>query len=56
MSKKFPGAVQGIKNAVWKALRRLDGPAIEPSKVKLDGRRGYGDDDIPSPSKKPDAD
>jgi len=56
MSKDFLGAVQGVVNAVRKALRRLDNPSIEPSKVKLDGRRGYGDDDIPSPSKKSDAD
>jgi hypothetical protein len=56
MSKDFLGTVQGVLNAVWKAMRRLDGQSIEPSKVKLDGRRGYGDGDIPSPDKKPDAD
>lgn len=56
MSKDFLGAVQGVVNAVWKAVRRFEGQPTRPSKVKLDGRRGYGDDGIPSPRQKPDAD
>ncbi|WP_281351948.1 hypothetical protein [Microvirga makkahensis] len=39
-------------SSVWKAVKLLeDRPA--PPKVKLDGRRGYGDRDIPSPDQNP---
>jgi hypothetical protein len=54
MSKGFLGAAHDVLNAVWKAVRRLDGQPASASKVKLDGRRGYGDGEIPSPERKPD--
>jgi len=51
MRKSFLGAAQDVLSAIWKAVR----PGRPPtSKVKLDGRRGYGDGGIPSPDQKPD--
>jgi hypothetical protein len=50
MSKSHLSITQRAVNSVWKAVRMLeDRPAPTP-KVKLDGRRGYGDGDIPSPA------
>jgi hypothetical protein len=51
---RFFGAAQDVLNAIWKAVRRLDGQPTQPSQVKLNGRRGYGDGEIPSPERKPD--
>jgi hypothetical protein len=43
--------LQRVVNSVWKAVRMLeDRPAPTP-KVKLDGRRGYDDADIPAPDR-----
>jgi hypothetical protein len=51
MRRTFLGAAQDVLNAIWKAVR----PGRPPtSKVKLDGRRGYGDGGIASPDQKPD--
>ena len=56
MSKSHLSLTQRVVNSVWKAVRMLeDRPAPIP-KVKLDGRRGYGDRDIPSPDRAPDND
>jgi hypothetical protein len=54
MSKSQLSLTQRAVNSVWKAVRMLeDRPAPTP-KVKLDGRRGYGDGEIPSPDRPPD--
>jgi len=53
MNKGFLGAAQDVLSAIWKAVRRLDGQPAPASKVKLNGRRGYGDGEIPSPDQKP---
>jgi hypothetical protein len=54
MSKSQLSLTQRAVNSVWKAVRMLeDRPAPTP-KVKLDGRRGYGDGEIPSPDRTPD--
>jgi hypothetical protein len=42
-------------NSVWKAVRMLEDRPATTSKVKLHGRRGYGDGDIPSPGRTPDS-
>ncbi|WP_162820907.1 hypothetical protein [Microvirga calopogonii] len=53
MSKSPLTSTQKLVNSVWKAVRML-GERPEPlPKVKLDGRRGYGDGDIPSPDRTP---
>jgi hypothetical protein len=54
MNQGFLGAAQDVLNAIWKAVRRLDGQPTQSSQVKLNGRRGYGDGEIPSPERKPD--
>jgi len=56
MSKTPTGIAQGILNALWKAAQSLKGPSqpAPPGRVKLDGRRGYGDSDIPSPDREHD--
>jgi hypothetical protein len=54
MSKSPTGITQGIVNAIWKAAQSLKGrPAPHPDKVKLNGRRGYGDGEIPTPDRDP---
>ena len=54
MSKSHLSLTQRVVNSVWKAVRMLeDRPAPLP-KVKLNGRRGYGDRDIPPPGQSPD--
>jgi hypothetical protein len=54
MSKMPHSLTQKVINSVWKAVRMLeDRPAPLP-KVKLNGRRGYGDRDIPSSDQNPD--
>lgn len=54
MGKGFLGATQDILSAIWKAVRRSEGHSTPTPKVKLDGRRGYGDGGIPPPDQKPD--
>jgi hypothetical protein len=49
MSKSHLTAAQKLVNSVWKAVRMLEDRPEPPPKVKLDGRRGYGESDIPSP-------
>ncbi|WP_414474386.1 hypothetical protein [Microvirga sp. M2] len=49
MSKNSLTVTQRLVNSVWKAVRMLEDRPEPPPKVKLDGRRGYGDGDIPSP-------
>jgi hypothetical protein len=54
MNKSQLSLTQKVVNSIRKAVRMLeDRPAPTP-KVKLDGRRGYGDGDIPSPDRDPD--
>jgi hypothetical protein len=47
MSKSPLTAMQKLVNSVWKAVRMLGDRPEPPPKVKLNGRRGYGDGDIP---------
>jgi hypothetical protein len=54
MSKSHLSITQRVVNSVWKAVRMLEDRPEPLPKVKLNGRRGYGDDGIPSPDKKPD--
>lgn len=54
MSKSPLTATQKLVNSVWKAVRMLDDRPEPPPKVKLNGPRGYGDGDIPSPDRTPD--
>jgi len=54
MHKGFLGIAQDVVNAIRKAVRRLEGQPAPASKVKLNGRRGYGDGEIPSPDQKVD--
>jgi hypothetical protein len=49
MSKSHLTAAQKLVNSVWKAVRMLDDRPEPPPRVKLDGRRGYGDSNIPAP-------
>jgi hypothetical protein len=49
MSKSHLTAAQKLVNSVWKAVRMLDDRPEPPPRVKLDGRRGYGDPNIPVP-------
>jgi hypothetical protein len=51
MSKNTIGFTQGIINAFWKAAQSLRGRPAPPACVKLDGRRGYGDGNIPAPDR-----
>jgi hypothetical protein len=54
MSKTPLSSIQRVVNSVWKAVRILEERPAPPPKVKLDGRRGYGDAEIPSPDRTPD--
>jgi len=54
MSKSYLTAAQKPVNSVWKAVRMLEDRPEPPPKVKLESRRGYGDDDIPAPDRTPD--
>jgi hypothetical protein len=54
MGKGFLRATQDVLSAIWKAVRRQDAHPAPMPKVKLNGRRGYGDGEIPSPDKRPD--
>jgi len=53
MSKSHLSLTQKIVNSVWKAVRMLEDRPDPPPKVKLAGRRGYGDGDIPPPNRTP---
>jgi hypothetical protein len=53
MSKSPLSTTQRLVNSVWKAVRMLEDRPKPSPKVK-DGRRGYGDSDIPSPERTPD--
>jgi hypothetical protein len=54
MSKTPLSPIQRVVNSVWKAVRVLEERPAPPPKVKLDGRRGYGDANIPAPDRTPD--
>lgn len=54
MSKDKAGIAQAILDAIWKAMGRPQAHQPSMPKVKLDGRRGYGDNEIPSPAQSPD--
>jgi hypothetical protein len=54
MSKNHLSVTQMLVNSVWKAVRMLEDCPEAPPKVKLNGRRGYGDGDIPLPDRTPD--
>jgi hypothetical protein len=53
MSKSHLSITRKAVNSVWKAVRMLEDRLAPTPKVKLDGRRGYGDGDIPSPDRDP---
>jgi hypothetical protein len=54
MSKSHLSVAQRSVNSVWKAMRMLEDRFEPPPKVKPNGRRGYGDGDIPLPDRTPD--
>lgn len=54
MSKAPVSPIQRMVNSVWKAVRKLEERPALPPRVKLDGRRGYGDGDIPAPDRRVD--
>ncbi|MEE1613469.1 hypothetical protein [Microvirga sp. CF3016] len=54
MSRKPFEVAQGIVQAIRKAAQSLKGAPVPPERVKLNGRRGYGDNDIPSPDREHD--
>jgi hypothetical protein len=56
MSKTPHSPIQGVVNSLWEAVRMLEERPALTSKVKLHGRRGYGDSDIPAPDRTPDGD
>ena len=55
MTKMPLSPIQWVVNSVWKAVRMLEDRPAPTLKVKLHGRRGYGDDDVPAPERPPDA-
>lgn len=54
MSKDLAGMAQTVLNSLRKVMGRSQGHPAPGPKVKLDGRRGYGDGDIASPDQKSD--
>jgi hypothetical protein len=54
MSKDLTGMAQAILNALWKAMGGSQGRPVPVPKVKLNGRRGYGDGEIASPDQSSD--
>lgn len=54
MSEDHLSLTRRIVNSVWKAVRVLEERPASSPKVKLHGRRGYGDQEIPSPERKRD--
>jgi hypothetical protein len=55
MSKTPLSPIQRVVSSVWKAMRMLEDRPAHPPRVKLNGRRGYGDRDIPSPDQNADS-
>ncbi len=55
MSKNQLSLTQRVVNSVWKAVQMLEDRPAPKAKVKLDGRRGYGDGDIPAPDRNRDS-
>jgi hypothetical protein len=53
MGKGRLSPAQKIVNSVWKAVRMLEERSALPAKVKLNGRRGYRDRNIPDPDRNP---
>ncbi|MEZ0167876.1 hypothetical protein [Microvirga sp. TS319] len=53
MSRSHASLAQRVVNSVWKAVKMLEARPAPPPKVKLNGRRGYGDRDIPSLERNP---
>jgi hypothetical protein len=51
MSQTPLSPVQRVINSVLKAVRMLEERPAPTSKVKLYGRRGYGDADVPVPDR-----
>jgi hypothetical protein len=56
MSKMPLSPIQKIVTSVWKAVRMLEDRPASSTKVKLHGRRGYGDAEVPAPGRTPDGD
>jgi hypothetical protein len=56
MSKTPLSPIQRVVSSVWKAVRMLEERPASSTKVKLHGRRGYGDSDIPAPDRTLDGD
>jgi hypothetical protein len=54
MRKSYLSITQRVVNSVWKAVRMLEDRPTPIPRAKLNGRRGYGDDDIASPDRNPD--
>jgi len=54
MSKPPLSPIQRVVNSVWKSVRMLEERPAPTLKIKLHGRRGYGDGDIPAPDHTPD--
>ncbi|WP_457090393.1 hypothetical protein [Microvirga sp. P5_D2] len=55
MSKSPLNIIQRLVHSIRKAVRMLEDYPEPPPKVKLDGRRGYGDGAIPSPDRSHDS-
>lgn len=53
MSKDRTGITQAVLDAILKVMGRAQGHPPSAPKVKLDGRRGYGDNEIASPVQNP---
>jgi hypothetical protein len=51
MSKTPVSPIQRMVNSVWKAVRMLEDRPPAVAKSKPNGRRGYGDSDIPAPDR-----
>lgn len=41
--------IQRVVTSIWKAVLMLEGRPAATPKMKLHGRRGYGDGDLPAP-------
>jgi hypothetical protein len=53
MGKSPLSIIQRLVNSVWKAVRMLKDRPAPTARAKLNGRRGYGDGDIPDPDRDP---
>ena len=56
MNKTPLSTIQRVVTSVWKAERMLEDRPASSAKIKLHGRRGFGDGDIPAPDRTPDSD